>query len=142
MDRVVRHRVGVAPEEGREGWRNGCDPRALALVEDGPERIAPPGVTDAVIATDARPDDLHRADYLPLLGELLPPLAFPAVVAVAIVLRHPRARFLVLPVPVVLAAAEDELHMVGVQLLEVGSILQAGLRRTEFRRWRLLSQKS
>jgi hypothetical protein len=45
-------------------------------------------------------------------------------------------------VPVVLPAAEHELHLVGVQLLEVGSILQAGLRRTEFRRWRLLSQKS
>ncbi len=28
-------------------------------------------------------------------------------------------------VPVVLAAAEDELHMVSVQLLEMGSILQA-----------------
>ena len=50
------------------------------------------------------------------------------------------SRFLVLPVPVVLAAAEDELHMVGVQLLEVGSILQALLRRTEFSRWRLLPQ--
>ena len=73
---------------------------------------------------------------------LLAPLAFPAVVAVAIVLRHPRGRFPDLPVPVVLALAEDELHTVGVQLLEVGSILQPGLRRPEFSRWRLLSQKS
>ena len=142
MDRVVRQRVGVAAEEGREGWCYGCDPRALPLVEDGPERIAPPGATEAVIATDSRADDLHRGVYLPLLGELLAPLAFPAVVAVAIVLRHPRGRLPDLPVPVVLAPAEDELHTVGVQLLEVGSILQPGLRRTEFSRWRLLSQKS
>ena len=125
----MRQRVGVAAEEGREGWCYGCDPRALPLVEDGPERIAPPGATEAVIATDSRADDLHRGVYLPLLGALLAPLSFPAVVAVAIVLRHPRVRFPYLPVPVVPSPVETELHSVGQQLLYMATILQPFLRR-------------